>query len=88
MASLSGMRSKATQIDLGAAVGDDRAPADLARQLGEELLRERHQVVVGGVGLVELEHGELGVVLARQPLVAEVAADLVDPLEAAHHQAA
>ena len=43
-------------------------------------------VAVGRVGLVELEHRELGVVLARQPLVAEVAADLVDAIEAADHQ--
>ena len=53
----------------------------------EQLLGERHQVVVVGVGLVELEHRELGVVLRRDPLVAEVAVDLVDALEAADDQA-
>ena len=41
---------------------------------------------VVGVGLVELEHGELGVVAGRQALVAEDPADLEDLLEAAHHQ--
>ena len=45
-----------------------------------------HQVFVGGVGLVELHHGELGVVADRDPFVAEVAVDLEDPLEAADHQ--
>ena len=42
--------------------------------------------MVVGVGLVPLEHGELGVVRAIHPLVAEVVADLVDPLEPAHEQ--
>ncbi len=69
------------------AVGDDLAARDLARELAEQLLGQRHQVLVRRVGLVELEHRELGVVLARQPLVAEVAADLVDALEAADDQA-
>ena len=41
---------------------------------------------VVGVGLVELEHGELGVVAGRQPLVAEHPGDLEDLLEAADHQ--
>jgi len=42
--------------------------------------------VVVGVGHVELAHGELGVVRHVDALVAEVAADLVDPVDAAHHQ--
>ena len=39
------------------------------------------------VRLVPLEHRELGVVLGREALVAEVLADLVDALQAAHDQA-
>ncbi len=39
-----------------------------------------------GVRLVPLEHRELGVVLGREALVAEVLADLVDPLQPAHDQ--
>ena len=42
-----------------------------------------HDVVVVDVGLVGLEHGELGVVLEAHALVAEVAADLVDAVDAA-----
>ena len=57
------------------------------RDLREQLLGQVHQVVVVGVGLVELEHGELGVVLRRDAFVAEVAVDLVDAVEAADHQA-
>ena len=41
---------------------------------------------MGGVGLVELDAGELGVVAPVDPLVAPDPADLVDPLQAAHHQ--
>ena len=48
-----------------------------------QLLGQRHQLLVVGVGLVELEHRELGVVLRRDALVPEVARDLVDALEAA-----
>ena len=43
--------------------------------------------VVVGVGHVELEHGELGIVLGRDAFVAEVAVDLVDAVHAADHQA-
>ncbi len=56
-------------------------------QVDEELLGELHEVLVVGVGLVELQHRELGVVLGRHPLVAEVAVDLVHALEPAHHEA-
>src|SRR3954451_18851396 len=48
-----------------------------------ELIRD---VVVVGVRLVPLEHRELGLVLARKALVAEVLVDLVDALEAADYQ--
>ena len=41
---------------------------------------------VVGIGLVELEHGELGVVARREPLVAEHPPDLEHLLEAADHE--
>ena len=47
----------------------------------------RHRVLVVGVRLVPLEHRELGLVLVRDALVAEVLADLVDLLETADDQA-
>ena len=53
----------------------------------EQVLGEVHEVAVIGVGLVELHHGEFRVVAGGEPLVPEVAVDLVDPLEAADHQA-
>jgi hypothetical protein len=42
--------------------------------------------VVVAVGLVELEHGELGVVLGGDAFVAEVAVDLVDAIHAADYE--
>src|SRR5690606_15356876 len=45
-----------------------------------------HAAVVA-VGLIDLEHGELGVVAARDALVAEVAADLEDAVIAADEHA-
>src|SRR5215207_4324416 len=60
--------------------------ADLARDEADQLLQFRRYVLVVGVGLVPLEHRELGVVLVGDALVAEVLAELVDLLQAAHDQ--
>src|SRR5690606_33559135 len=59
---------------------------NLQAQLAQHVLGEVHQVVVVRVGLVELQHGEFGVVAGGQPFVPEIAVDLVHPLEATHHQ--
>ena len=67
------------ELDL---VGADR----FAGHRRQHLLGQRHQLTILAVGLVELEHRELGVVLRGDPLVAEVAVDLVDPLETADRQ--
>ena len=86
-ASFIGMRGHGdARLDRLPLVRQRLAARDLARQLQEHRLGQRHQVLVGRVRLIELQHRELGVVLARQPLVAEVAADLVDALEAADDQ--
>ena len=58
--------------------------------VGQALHRALHhddEVVVVGVGHVQLEHGELGVVPRRHALVAEIAVDLVHALQAADDQA-
>ena len=54
---------------------------------GDQVLEADGGVVVVRVGLVPLEHRELGVVLVGDPLVAEVLAELVDPVDAADDQA-
>ena len=46
-------------------------------------LDQDHEIRAVGIGLVQLEHRELGVVLRGQPLVPEIAVDLVHALEAA-----
>ena len=55
--------------------------------MADKLLGQDHQVLIGGVGLVELQHGEFGIVLDGEPFVPEIAVDLEDPVEAADHQA-
>ena len=52
----------------------------------EQILGERHHVVDVAVGLVELEHRELGVVPGGDAFVAEVAVDLVDLLHASDRE--
>ena len=66
--------------------GDDRAARHLLGDEMDHLLRAPHDVVVVGVGFVELELREFGIVLEADALVAEVAADLVDAVESAHDQ--
>ena len=67
-------------------VGDGQPAGQGLADRADHLLGAAHHAVVVGVRLVELELRELGVVLEADALVAEVAADLVDPLEAAHDQ--
>ena len=62
---------------------DLRRPDRLARDGLDELLDPPHRVLVVRVGLVPLDHRELGRVLVGHALVAEVAAQLVDALEPA-----
>ena len=56
------------------------------RQLAEQLFGQVHVVAVVCVGLIELEHGELGVMTGRDTFIAEVAVDLEHLLEAANYQ--
>ena len=63
-----------------------RAAGGVERHLAQQFVAEVHQAAIIRVGLIELQHGELGVVPRGDAFVAEVAVDLVDPLQAAHHQ--
>ena len=74
------------QIHAPAAVTDHQGPADLASDVTEQLLGEIHQFPVGGIGPVELHHGEFGVVLDGNPFIAEIPVDFKNPVETAHHQ--
>ncbi len=64
-----------------------RRPQQGAGEPLQQLLRQGHQVLVVGVGLVEFQHRELGVVPRGDPLVAEVAVDLVHAVEPADDEA-
>ena len=75
------------QVNLCALVGDASRTADLLARVSNQLLREIHHVVVVGIGLVHLDRGELRVVPGADAFVAEDPAQLIDPLEAAHHKA-
>ena len=46
--------------------------------------RQGHHIPVVGVGLVELQHRKLRIVLGGNPLVAEIPVDLVNAVEASH----
>ena len=69
------------QVDVVPLERDLRRAQRLERDELDQVLHAPHRVLVVGVGLVPLEHRELGVVLVRHALVAEVLADLVDLLE-------
>ncbi len=58
----------------------------LVRHVHHQALHQVHLVLVVGEGLVPFQHGELGVVEPVDPLVTEVLADLVDPVQAAHDE--
>ncbi len=62
-------------------------PCTSVREVGDQVLGEAHHVAVVGVGLVELQHRELGVPAGPDALVAEGAADLEDTLETTDHEA-
>ena len=71
------------EVDLRPTPGHPGRAANVLRQPGHQLFGQEQDVFVVGVGCVELEHGELRVVLGREPFVAEDAAELEDALEAA-----
>ena len=75
-----------SQVNCSALVGDGSAAAHLETDRRNQLLGELHHVDVIGIGLVDLHRGELGVVAGAHPLIAKNAAQLIDPLKAAHHQ--
>ena len=62
------------------------AAVDVKRQASQHVFCEIHEVVVIRIGLVELQHRELGIMPCRETLVAEVAIDFINALEAADHE--
>ena len=52
----------------------------------QHILGKVHQVVVVGISLIELQHGELRIVPGGEPFITEVTVDFVDPFEPTDHQ--
>ena len=66
-----GAAPRGGKIDLATVVFDGRGAQDLLGDTGDEVLGEFHHVGVVGVGPVELQHRELGIVPSRHAFVAE-----------------
>jgi hypothetical protein len=64
-----------------------KAPQNSLGQGAEQLFGEVHQVFIGGVGLIKLQHGEFRVVEAGEAFVPEIAVDFIDPVKAPHQEA-
>ena len=75
-----------SQVNLVAQPSHTIGAQDLLGSGGENPLGNVHHVVEVGIGLIELDGGELRVVLGIHALVAEDAADLIHPLKAAHSE--
>ena len=75
------------EVDLEAAEARPGRPRALLRDGRDQVLDPLHRVGVVRVGLVPLEHRELGLVLVRDAFVAEVLAELVDLLQPADDEA-
>ena len=60
---------------------------DGVRKSAHRLLGPFHKIAVVRIRKVQLEHGELGIMLRREALVSEIAIDLVYPVKAADDQA-
>ena len=82
------MRAKGpAQVDALPLVVELARPGHLRGDFAQQSLGEVHHVRVVGMGLIELEHRELGVVFGGDALVAKIAIYLEHLFEAAHHQA-
>ena len=74
------------EVQLPLAEREGERALDRLRARSDQVLGDPHHRPVVAVGLVQLEHGEFRVVLPVDAFVAEVPADLVDALQAAHQQ--
>ena len=53
----------------------------------QHVFRQVHQVVVVGIGLIKLHHGEFRIMTGGKPFITEIAVDLEYPLETTDHEA-
>ena len=64
------------QLDLRPAIGEVQTAGRRLGDMSDDLLGQAHHVGVVGIGLVELERREFGVMPRRQALIAKAAVDL------------
>ncbi|GBE50853.1 hypothetical protein BMS3Bbin13_01803 [bacterium BMS3Bbin13] len=79
-------RERPAEIVVSPLAADDRIAQQFHGHVAKQGLGQGHQVLVTGVGLIELKHRELGIVARGDALVAEVAVQLVDLLQPPDHQ--
>ncbi|KAG1316544.1 hypothetical protein G6F62_013418 [Rhizopus arrhizus] len=72
------------QVDLRAVPLHFGGAVDSAGDVTDHAFGQVHDLVVRGIGLVQLHHGEFRVVPGADAFVAEVAVDLVHALQATH----
>ena len=70
-----------------ALINDLRGGKHLLRQPAQHFLGKVHEIAVIRIRLIEFKHGEFRIVARGQSFVAEIAVDLEDLFETAHHQA-
>ncbi len=74
------------EIDVVYAPAQAQTAGDFGGELAEQLFGHLHELTVVGVGHVEFEHREFGIVLRGHAFVAEHPRQLEDALEPADHQ--
>ena len=74
------------EIQFHFSIFHDRRAGNLRRQLREQFLVHRHQVLIIAVGFIKLQHREFGIMLSRDAFVAEVAINLIHTIKTAHNQ--
>ena len=77
---------RSRERDVFPLIGDDGLAKNLLCQGGDEFFREDDQVLVVGIGHVELQHREFRVVNRRDALVPKVAVDFKHTRKSAHDQ--
>ena len=75
------------EVDFLALICHHRGAAGRHGQMGEELLREVHEIFKRGIGPVEFTHGEFRIVAGVDAFVAENTADFVHAFHAADDEA-
>src|SRR5439155_23394045 len=74
------------KIDQSLLILDCLLSADRFYKSRDQLLGKLQQIPVVAVGLVELEHSELGVMFKREPLVTEIPVQFVDAVKTAYDE--